>query len=45
MKTEVAGWHVTHEWRIAEGNKVWVALVCTFFDHNMQVATEVQLRW
>jgi len=24
--------------------KVWVALVCMFFDHHMQVATEVQLR-
>jgi len=27
------------------GTKVWVALVCTFFDHHMEVATEMQLRW
>ena len=26
------------------GIKVWVALVCMFFDHHMQVATDVQLR-
>jgi len=26
------------------GTKVWVALVCRFFDHHMQVATEMQLR-
>jgi len=27
------------------GIKVWVALVCMFFDHHMQVVTDVQLRW
>jgi len=27
------------------GIKVWVALVCMFFDHHMQVATEVSTAW
>jgi len=31
---------------ILMGSKyAWVALVCTFFDHQMQVITDVQLRW
>jgi len=27
------------------GSKYGLHFVCMFFDHHMQVATEVQLRW